>query len=193
MVKHYRDYIWEEGKPLGISPIAAPEEQELSYKIVADPYNKWISIEKYEGTEWTGTAYDSKLFDFRSLKQTNQTAWTKTAIQEKDRYLIRDENDRIICIEEYVFKENLCVLCRAYSVHGIPLSLQQMLYTALGDPFNGVVLFDANGHRVMNKMYEIDRETGEFAQLLQENWKECNLTRNASYPGFQRGADTRVV
>ena len=170
MVKHYRDYRWENGKPVGISAFPELVQGVVSYKIVADPYYKWISIEKYIGTEWNGVVYDSKLFDFRVLKQGNQTAWSRTPLTTENRSLIRDENDRVICIEEYFFREGRCILCNVYSTHGILLSIQKILYTDFGDPFNGVALFDREGHSVMNKSYELDPETEEFGELKQEQW-----------------------
>lgn len=171
MVKHYRDYRWENGKPVGISPFSELLADVVSYKIVADPYYKWISIEKYLGTEWNGVVYDSKLFDFRILRQANQAAWSRTPLPAENRSLIRDENDRGICIEQYFFKEGRCVLCEAYSVHGMLLSTQKMLYTDLGDAFNGVILLDREGRLVMSKSYELDPETQEFAELKQELWR----------------------
>ena len=44
MYTHYRNYYWKMGKPYGTDPID-PLQAPATYKIVADPYFKRISIE----------------------------------------------------------------------------------------------------------------------------------------------------
>lgn len=169
-MKHYQDYVWKEGFPYGIHPTTATG---TSYKIVSDPYNKRVSIEEYQGDDLQRVVYDSALFDFRTLTPAHQTAWEKSVLlrsENTERCLIRNQDDRAVLIEEYTFEGNRCRSCRSFSPHSILISLQSMYYTALGDSFDGVILFDANNKAVMCKKYAVDQESGEFSALLQENW-----------------------
>jgi hypothetical protein len=171
---YYSDYYWDEGRPVGKgSPGGRLDSQQEYYKVVADPYFKWISIEKYQGEEFVGILYDSKIFDFRNLKPANQTAWEKVPLS-KDSSLIRDQDDRIILFEEYFFEGDRCRQCRTRSVHGVPISLQKIYYKELGDSVNAVALFDNNSHLVMYKLYDTDPETGEFRNVLEEKWNMRN-------------------
>jgi hypothetical protein len=183
-VKHYySDYYWEEGRPHGRGPHSDPEG--LHFKIVTDPYFKWITVEKYQGDLFDGIVYDSKIFDFRNLKLINQTAWEKVSCGQ-ERCLIRNQDDRIILFEEYVFEGNWCRQCRTTSVHGIPISLQKIYYTELGDPVNGVALFDNHNHVVMYKLYDTDPQSGEFQNVVREQW---NMKDGGDLNLFQRGKD----
>ena len=176
MLKHFTEYYWEDGIPKGLHPIKAPSTiRETNYKIVSDPYHKWISIEKYTRSAFEKIIYDSAIFDFRCLKPANQIAWQKFQIgKSEERCLIRNQDDRIILFENYTFEGNRCLLCKAFSPHGILVSTQKIYWKALGDKVDGVALFDCNEHIVMNKIYEVDSESGEFTNLIQENWNMKN-------------------
>ncbi len=175
MSKHYQDYFWKNGSPYGISSFK-PGESEIvgaTYKIVSDPYHKRISIEKYHNGEFTQVVYDSALFDFRHLQPVHQATWQKTAVSESEQLSIchiRNQDDRLILIEEYRFDNGLCRECRASSPQGILLSVQKIYYESLNDPFNGVILFDSNDHQVLKKRYQFDTETQQFTDLLEEQW-----------------------
>lgn len=174
MIKHFHDYIWREGIPYGIGFIEDPSQLHTpTYKIVMDPYRKRISIEKYSKGLFEGIVYDSALLDFRHLKKPEQMAWEKTTQHDDNGSLIcliRNQDDRLLFFETYLFESELCRECRVKSVHGYPLSTHRMFYTALNDPFNGVILYDCNEHPVMMKRYDINPETGEFTTLLEETW-----------------------
>lgn len=172
--KHYENYFWKDGFPNGIKSVNQTDlMQKETYKIVTDPYRKRVSIEKYINGLFSTTVYDSLLFDFRHLKAANQTAWQKIILSETPTQLvtlIRDQDDRAILIETSYFDKNYCRECRISSIHGHFLSIHRLFYTALNDSFDGVILFDQNEHPVMLKRYEIDKNTGEFAQLKKEIW-----------------------
>lgn len=179
MSKLYRDYFWKNGIPYGKG---SEEEAVETYKIAMDPYRKRISIEKYEKGQFTSLIYDSALFDFRHLKPDAQYAWQKTVIRETAEAmecLLRNQDDRIVVREVYRFDNNVCRSCEAFSVHGVPISRQRMFYTALGDPFNGVILYDLNEHQVLSKRYNVDQVTGEFTDLLEESWNCQNAKTHA--------------
>lgn len=174
MHKYFKDYFWKEGIPYGANAIDEPSNfSALSYKIVMDPYRKHISIESYLNGQFSTAVYDSVLLDFRHLKVAAQTAWQKSVIHDNQgnvNCIIRNQDDRILFLESHFFQQGFCRECRVLSVHGIALSTHRMFYTALGDHFNGVILFDRNSHPVMLKRYDVDGETGEFTQLLKEDW-----------------------
>lgn len=172
MTKYYRDYYWKDGAPRGCEPIEEITQGD-SYKIVADPYNKRISIERYMRGQFFTVVYDSALLDFRQLRKPEQTAWQKLPITENVDMtvcLIRNQDDRIIFLETHYFVDSLCRQCQVSSPHGIPLSTHRMYYKILGDPFDGVVLFDHHDHPVMCKHYEFDEITQQFTTLLEEQW-----------------------
>ncbi len=172
MFKHFQDYYWKEGKPYGsqeVEPIEAP----ISYKIAVDPYYKRFSIEKYQYTGFDKVIYDSCLLDFRHLTLKDQMAWQREILkEEKDLSicLLRNQDDRAILIETLSFENNQCRTCQTNSVHGIPLSIHRMYYQCLQDSFDGVILYDIEKRPVMIKVYETDRVTGEFTNLLMEDW-----------------------
>ena len=171
MTKFYTSYFWKEGIPYGIKEV--DEKATSSYKIVMDPYRKHIVIEEYSKGRFVRPIYDSALLDFRKLKPREQYAWQKTTVEdtpEKTVSLIRNQDDCVVLIETYTFERGLCRACRVASPHGYPLSIQQMSYKCLGDPFNGVVLRDVNDQVVMYKYYEADTTTGEFTSLITEEW-----------------------
>lgn len=173
MTKYYRDYLWKNGLPYGIQACVDGNTSGTSYKIASDPYHKRVSIEKYRDGVFSSIVYDSALFDFRHLKLGEQLAWQKTPVSETENTAIchiRNQDDRLVLIEEYHFKQELCRECRAFSPIGHLLSVQKITYKLFNDPFNGVTLYDSNHHPVMSKQYEFDENTREFSQLLKEEW-----------------------
>lgn len=182
MSEYYRDYVWKNGLPYGILKCTPKDTLEavtsvlksvVTYKIASDPYHKRVSIEKYLEGKFSSVIYDSAMFDFRHLKQGEQLAWQKTPIHETETTAvchIRNQDDRLILIEEYLFDKGLCRECRAFSSIGTLLSVQKIKYKVFNDPFNGVFLFDSNDRPVMSKHYEFDEETREFSVLINENW-----------------------
>ncbi len=172
MPQFYKDYFWKKGIPFGTSFCHNPQGSS-TYKVIADPYKKWISIEKYNNEKLDSIIYDSQLFDFRSLSTINQTAWQKEKIKESENTLhcvIRNQDDRIILFENYTFKNGICRECTTTSAHGILVSFQKIYHQDLGDSYNGVILFDANQHPVVKKQYQLDSESKTFTQLLNEEW-----------------------
>lgn len=172
MAQQFRDYIWKNGKPQGIR-VVDPQSVDLglTYKIIADPYYKRISIEKYCDHRFVGTVYDSAIFDFRHLKQAEQNAWHKVFVSgDNDHNVshIRNQDDRLILIEEYHFENQCCRECYTSSPHGVVLSRQKILYEHLGDPFNGVILYDSNEHVVMYKKYSVNTLDYTFNELLED-------------------------
>jgi hypothetical protein len=174
MSKYFSDYVWKDGIPYGIAPLDDVSiSHSKSYRILMDPYRKRIAVEKYESGDFHSVIYDSAFFNFRHLKPAEQVAWSKTIIKETaDQVvsMIRNQDDRIIVIETYRFQDHLCRECSSTSPHGIPISMQKMFYTKLHDPFNGVILSDNNNHPVMFKRYAHDEDTGEFTELIEEQW-----------------------
>jgi hypothetical protein len=171
MSAHYKKYVWKNGIPYGVSAIDVSSQEEETYKIIADPYRKRISIEKYLGGTFSNLIYDSYLLDFRHLKKPELTAWQVTSREETHESFIRNQDDRLVFIETYHFQDHLCRGCLVKSPHGILLSTHKMYYHHLGDSFNGVVLFDANEVPVMKKEYEFDSEQQEFTTLIAEQWE----------------------
>lgn len=172
---HYRDYVWKNRIPCGTGVV--DPAQEASYKIVMDPYRKRVSIEHYEMGKFAGIAYDSAIFDFRKLEPIQQMAWQREAISEQPTEticLIRDQDDRIILIETQLFEKDLCRECRLVSPQGIEVSTHRIFYRSLHDPFDGVILFDANAHPVMLKRYQVGEE-GNFTDLIEERWDFSNV------------------
>lgn len=174
MSRHYATYVWRRGLPYGVNPFK--EEgipHPVSYKVASDPYHKRVSIEKYEGGKFSCILYDSAIFDFRQLKQGEQLAWQKTMIAEGSESAtshIRNQDDRLILIEEYRFEGERCRECKAYSPIGHLISVQKILYKDMGDPFNGVSLYDSVGRSVMSKHYEWDDASKQFTTLIKEVW-----------------------
>lgn len=169
MSEYFRDYVWKNGIPYGLQPITQ-EADEMAYKIISDPYRKRISIEKYIHHAFASVVYDSALLNFRQLKNPEQTAWQKT-YDTPLRTFIRNEDDRLLFIETYQFKDHLCTECHVHSPHGLFLSLHKMHYKHFGDSFNGVILYDTNQHPVMIKHYEFDKPLKQFTKLIKEEWE----------------------
>ena len=175
MSQYYADYVWKNGIPYGILKLEAPSG--TCYKIPMDPYRKRISIEQYDGDVFRLVVYDSSQLDFRHLKSpAEQTAWQKivlTTSLTKVSSLIRNQDDRLVCLETCLFDGKYCVECRLYSPLGPLLSTHRMFYQALNASFDGVVLYDANDHPVMIKKYAFDAEAAAFTDLLEESWEGC--------------------
>lgn len=170
---YYKEYYWKKGKPYGKEPVD-PKTSPLSYRIIVDPYYKRFSVEKYLKGRFEECVYDSLLLDFRHLQKDDQQAWQREILEETLEYtkgIIRNQDDRAILIETLQFEGERCRVCTIFSIHGVLLSTHRMSYTALGDPFNGVTLFDKEGRIVMQKTYEIDPLTEEFTLLLSEEWE----------------------
>jgi hypothetical protein len=175
VTKYYKDYIWKGGIPYGVREIKEPEKVSnlTAYKILMDPYRKRISIEEYVQGRFSKIIYDSALLDFRNLKSEEHIAWQKSIVSETGDTIIcmiRNQDDRIVFIEKYLFEKNLCRECHVSSPHGYPLSFHKMLYKKFGEPFDGVILYDCNEHPVMRKRYQFDEEAGEFTELIEESW-----------------------
>ncbi len=177
---HYRRYFWKEGIPIGCDSVN-PLQTSESYKIISDPYRKRISIEKYAFLHFDTIVYDSALINFREFKKPELASWQKKI--EKDIHgvtkgYIRNQEDRLVFIETYQFQEGLCRECRVHSPHGILLSVHKMSYRHLGDPFDGVTLYDSRSCPVVIKRYVFDEECHQFTDLIEEQWdmskeKEC--------------------
>lgn len=176
MTKYFLNYIWKNGIPYGIQPIG--KAGDLAYKIPMDPYRKRISIEKCCCGQFDQVIYDSAVFDFRHLKPMEQTAWQKVIVSESESASVAEiynQDDRLVVIETYQFDKGRCRSCVARSPHGLVVSIQRMFYTALGDPFDGVVLWDNNEHPVMLKRYACDPASGEFTDVLEEVWDAASM------------------
>ncbi len=175
MLKQYSDYFWKNGLPVGKAPLEADNCVGTSYKIVMDPYRKRVSIERYQNREQLeGIIYDSALINFRKLSPESQTRWQRVIEKETEttlQSLIRDEDDRVIFREHATFLQNRCRECRIESPHGLFLAYQKILYTHLGDAFNGVVLYDVLDKPVMCKRYAYDEENQDFGELIHEEWE----------------------
>lgn len=161
---HYKDYRWKEGIPRGLGRTDAIG---TTYKIPMDPYRKRISVEEYRDGAFQRVIYDSALINFRHLKPEHQTAWQQ--IREGSRIFIFDQDDRLVFIEEYTFEGELCRKTKTTSPHGVLLCTQELNYEALGDTFNGTILYDSSGRTVLLKKYSIDEPSGQFLELLEEN------------------------
>lgn len=170
MSGYFRNYFWKEGIPYGVDPLSEPSA--TSYKIPMDPYRKKISIEKYVWGDFFTQVYNSELLDFRTLKAENQQAWERTPLAKSEgtKSIIRDQNDRVILIEEYEFRNHRCVECRIFSPHEVLIATQNIYFKEFNDAFDGVILRDANGHQVMRKEYEMNQQTKEFGDIIKTVW-----------------------
>ncbi len=142
------------------------------FKIIADPYYKHISIEKYVDGKWDSVVYDSSRLDFRKMNERDQRAWQKEVLVETAdsvECLIRDQDDRIVFLEKHSFKNNVPIECQVFSPNGILLATQKMHYTEWGSAFNGVTLSDSLERLVLKKTYDFDPQTFEFTTLMSED------------------------
>lgn len=173
MSTYFENYVWRGGIPYGIHPTQENAISLESYKIVADPYRKRISIEKYKLNKFQKTLYDSSFLDFRTLKPQEQRAWHRELIEESEEkiiYLMRDQNDRVLFYEVLFYQEAMCRRCHIQSIYGDLLSQHALYYSRFGDTFDGVVLRDSEERIVMFKKYQLDSATGDFAELILEDW-----------------------
>lgn len=184
MDEYYENYIWRNGIPYGVS-----KQQNTTgrlYKIPMDPYRKRIAIELYNEGKFCQQVYDSALLDFRFLKSSAEyMAWQKTVVSSTPAKVIshlRNQDDRLVCVETCFFSGKYCMECTISSPQGIILSIHKMFYRALKNPMNGVILYDSNEHPIMIKKYSIDEETGEFTDLLEERWEMDAPTVACSSP-----------
>lgn len=170
MTNAVKNYFWKNGLPVATQK---EEVSGISYKIIADPYYKHISIEKYKEGLFCSLIYDSSLLDFRQLHPEGQIGWERILHEEKkDRsiFLLKDQNDRLRVIETCLFEEQICRKCLLHSPHGALLSQHNIFYMALGDAFNGVELYDSNEHMVLRKLYEPISDEVAFGALVKEDW-----------------------
>lgn len=165
MPKAYKDYYWKNGKPYGKEAVSSLEG--TTFRIVIDPYHSRFSIEQYLEGAFHRLIYDSAIFNFSHLRRPEHASWLKEPINEH-RALIRNHDDRVILFETYEFEKELCRTCHLTSPHGTPLSTHRLYYEKLGDPFNGVILFDINDKPILKKTYVF--EDGKFTDLLSEDW-----------------------
>lgn len=170
----YKDYYWLKGVPRGRDPIDPQESPTLavSYKIVDDPYHKRYSVERYEHGHFVAIVYDSILLDFRHLKPAEQQGWSKETTASDDNAitcLIRNQDDRLVCLETHLFEDDVCRECSIFSPHGWLLATNRMFYRSRGDAADGVILLDREERPVMYKLYEIG-EDGSFTELIEEQW-----------------------
>lgn len=173
MSEFYKDYCWKGGLPYGINKLAVPEG--THYKLPMDPYRKRVSIEEYADGRFIKIIYDSALLDFRSLKASaEQVSWEKSVIETSPSLvvsLIRNQDDRIVCVEKCLFEEAFCTECQIWSPHAIHLSTHRMFYKAKQALFDGVILYDSHNKPVMSKKYRLHPSTGEFDELIEECWE----------------------
>lgn len=165
----FEDYFWKDGMPQGRKTTSSGH----GFKIISDPYRKRISIERYVQDSFAGVIYDSILLDFRHLKDTDTSRWERILVSKtegEETCLIRNQEDRLLFSENYYYEDNLCRECHIFSIHGLPLGRQQMFYTTLGDPFDGVFLFDNLEKTVMYKHYEFNPHIQAFDNLIEESW-----------------------
>lgn len=171
-MKIYRDYCWKKGVPTGIHLLQKPSD--FYYKIVTEPYHRYYVVEEYRQGMFFTISYDSQLFDFRLLQPSSQVGWQKEPFGE-DTYLIRNLEERIVLKEQYDYRAERCICCKAYSPHGPLISTQKIFYKEFNDPFNGVVLYDSANKPVMIKFYTLD-EKGDFNEVIKEEWDMTNYT-----------------
>ncbi len=167
-MKYYRNYRWKEGKPVGIGKTS--REAPRCFRIVSDPYHKWLSIEMYREGQFAALIYDSHLLDFRKLKPAVQLAWRKEAIDDRESW-IYNEDDRLILREKY--SESGCAV---YSLHGILICRYEF-----DEHKARVVLFDSHSLPVLVQQYRtFDR--GEFIDLIDENRSPSEEYSSAHIP-----------
>jgi hypothetical protein len=156
----YNDYMWKEGRPYGLSKVTHPHVDEKYYRIVGDPYNKWISIEIYKGSVFKEILYDSRFLDFRKLKPSDQIGWRKEMIDAENAW-IYNEDDRLILKERSYNRQNLCCRIEIYSPYATLIGYYEMPEGPLGAL---TTLFDGNDHCVMTRSYDFKKKK------FLENW-----------------------
>lgn len=167
MSKFYEEYCWIDGQPYGVRPV---DSAAVAYKIISDPYRKWITVEQYCAGQFSRVIYDSRFLDFRKLHPSEQVGWERErGLETADQavYYIRNQDDRLVYKETQFFRNDRCMECHIHSPQGSLLSIHRMSYTDQGGEFDGVVLYDAHGRLVMVKKYALD-DNGQFAELIEE-------------------------
>jgi hypothetical protein len=172
MHKAYKDYYWKNGKPQGQN-LADPEAS-TAFRVFVDPYFKRYTVEELFEGHFHRLIYDSALFDFRHLKRPENDKWRREPLSENE-WLLRDEIDRPILKEIYTFEKDLCRQTQILTPQDHPVALQKITYTHLGDPFNGVTLFDLAGKAVLRKTYTWEPSSRTFTTLLEECWSDLNV------------------
>lgn len=167
MHKAYKDYYWKDGKPYGME--VTNSLSGTTFRVVIDPYHTRYSLEQYQEGKFQRLIYDSAFFDFRHLRRPEHASWQKEPLSEL-KTLIRNHDDRVILLETYTFEQTLCRTCALSTANGLPLSTHRLYYEHLGDPFNGVILFDTNEKPILKKTYQFDALSQSFTDLLQESW-----------------------
>ncbi len=147
MFSFYEDYVWKEGKPVGIGKIVDPLQGQSVYRIVADPYRKWVSVEGYSGKAFDRVIYDSRFLDFRKLTPTHQAAWRKESIDSHNSWIF-NEDDRLILKESYMYENEVCREVKIFS----PYSTLICLYVLPEGPTGPVTLYDGNNRIVMQRL-----------------------------------------
>lgn len=148
MHHYFRDYLWKDGKPYGVHKTPFSSEAIL-YRLVSDPYQKWITIEIYNKGSFQNILYDSRFLDFRKLTPTNQNAWRRQSVDETEAWIF-NEDDRLILKEVCLYKEEICREVKIYS----PYHLLICCYEMEEGPAGPVSLWDSNGHRVMSRTFD---------------------------------------
>lgn len=169
----YRDYVWIKGKPQGLErPVTHQMDGEVRYKIVRDPYGKRHSVELYVGGKFDKIIYDSHLFDFRLLVSKMESSWQKIDIELIENLpasLIRDQDDRTIAEERYLFTHGLCTECKIYYPGGPLVAVQKMVYEGKAEEPCAVVLFDQLFKPVGIKIFSKNDSQKEAACVF-ESW-----------------------
>lgn len=158
----FKSYYWKDGKPYG-----KDRNEKGPFRIVVDPYYKRFSIEFYENGAFKNIVYDSNLFDFRSLKDPRQASWIKIPVTATES-LLKNQEDRIVLKETYVYENERPRYCHYAIPQGIQVAYHKLSYIDFGDEFDGVTLYDMNEVPVMQKKYRCEK--GEFGELISEKW-----------------------
>ncbi len=74
----------------------------------------------------------------------------------------------MLYLERHTLKDNVPIRCEIFSPQNHLLAIQKMSYIPWGGNFNGVTLYDASERVVLVKLYELDSESMEFTDLIEE-------------------------
>lgn len=154
MIPYYKDYQWKGGKPLGLQKTALPADE--AYRIVSDPYYKWITIEAYRGAQFAHLVYDSRFLDFRKLTPEAQAAWRRETIKEGEAWIF-NEDDRLILREVCHYENEICHAVQIYSPYNMLICQYKMEEGPLGPLF----LFDSNNRCVMSRTFDANQNKFE--------------------------------
>ncbi|CRX37813.1 hypothetical protein [Estrella lausannensis] len=169
----YRDYVWIKGKPQGReNPPGQQLDTTSRYKIVRDPYGKRHSVELYKDGKFQGIIYDSHLFDFRLCVSKMESSWQKIDAELVDHHpasLIRDQDDRTIAEERYIFAHGLCTECHIHYPGGPLVAVQKMFYEGASEEPSAVALFDQHFKPVGIKIFGSEAPEKGFT-CTYESW-----------------------